>query len=77
MQTDFTPEILVKHLYNETSLLEAQAIRNALVQDETLQEKFKELQTAKTLLDENGGDEPDAETIKSILSYAKRGTVVV
>ncbi|MDB5226054.1 MAG: hypothetical protein JWN78_247 [Bacteroidota bacterium] len=71
MQTDFTPNILIKHLYNETNITEAASVRNALENDVSLQEEFNKLKEAKQALDENGG-EPSPTTIQNILDFSRQ-----
>ena len=72
MESNFTTQHLIKHLYNETSASEAAAIQNALANDEFLREEFDRLQEVKQALDESGGEEPGAKTIQMILEYSSQ-----
>ena len=72
MQRDFTPNILTKHLYNETNITEAASIRIALETDVSLQEEFNQLKEAKHALDENGGERPSRAAIRKILDYSRQ-----
>lgn len=71
MQQISTPELLVKHLYNETSAEEATTVDNALTNDSKLQEEFNELQTAKIALDEADGELPGVSVIEKIMTFSK------
>lgn len=70
MQQIFTPELLIKHLYNETTPAEARAIAVALRNDPSLQEEFRHLKETKYRLDESEGGEPGQSTIQKILVYS-------
>lgn len=70
MQQIFTSELLVKHLYNETTDSEAAAIENALANDANLQQEFKQLRATKNALDEDG-EAPSTSTIEKILAFSK------
>jgi hypothetical protein len=72
MQQTFTPELLVKHLYNETTPSEASAINHALANDTNLQQEFKQLQETKNALDEADGEAPGAYVIQKILAFSKK-----
>ena len=72
MQQTFTPELLVKHLYNETTPSEASAINHALANDMNLQQEFKQLQETKNALDEADGEAPDTSVIQKILAFSKK-----
>ncbi|MEZ5025514.1 MAG: hypothetical protein R2739_02955 [Chitinophagales bacterium] len=72
MQQIFTPELLVKHLYNETTTKEAEIINEAIAKNATLKQEFNRLQTAKNALNEDDGELPKASTIENILSYSKQ-----
>ena len=71
MQQTFTPELLVKHLYNETTEQESISVKEALANDETLQQEYSLLQKAKYALDETGGETPGSSVIESILTFSK------
>jgi hypothetical protein len=70
MQQIFTPELLIKHLYNETTPAEARAIAVALQNNPSLQEEFRHLEETKYRLDESEGGEPGQSTIQKILAYS-------
>ena len=72
MQQNSTSQLLVKHLYNETSASEASAVNNALANDATLGQEFKKLQETKSALDETDGEAPDASVIQKILAFSKK-----
>lgn len=72
MQQDFTPNILTKHLYNETNITEAALVRNALEFDVSLQEEFSKLKEAKQALDEDGRERPSRAVIRHILDYSRQ-----
>ncbi len=71
MQQNSTPELLVKHLYNETNATEAKSVQNSMESNPSLQQEFKSLQEAKYRLDETDGDEPGKSAISNILAYSK------
>ena len=72
MQQNFTREILVKHLYNETNETEANAVEAALKNDSSLQQEFAQLRHVKNKIDEDGGDSPSNDSIQKILNYSKQ-----
>ncbi|MBK6273990.1 MAG: hypothetical protein IPF58_04475 [Saprospirales bacterium] len=72
MQQNFTREILVKHLYNETNEHEAKVIETALRNDISLQQEFAQLRHVKNKIDEDGGDSPSNDSIQKILNYSKQ-----
>lgn len=72
MQRNSTPQLLIKHLYNETTASEASAVFHALQQDELLQQEYARLQEAKFALDDAGGDDPGFSTIRNILRYSEK-----
>lgn len=72
MQQNFTREILVKYLYNETNEVEAKTIETALLNDVSLQQEFAQLRHVKNKIDENGGDSPSSDSIQKILNYSKQ-----
>lgn len=71
MQPIFTPELLVKHLYNETNEQEAIAINRALATDVTIKQEFTSLQEARYALDEADGEIPGASVIEKIRAFSK------
>jgi len=72
MQQNFTPELLVKHLYNETNANETQLVENALEQNEAIRQEFKDIESAKLALDEADGHEPSKSIIDNILAFSKK-----
>jgi beta-galactosidase GanA len=72
MQQNFTREILVKYLYNETNEVEAKTIETALQNDVSLQQEFAQLRHVKNKIDEDGGDSPSSGSIQKILNYSKQ-----
>jgi hypothetical protein len=72
MQQISTSELLVKHLYNETTIEEATIVNKLLKDDSTIQEEFKQIQAAKYALDETDGYEPNKSVIDKILTYSKK-----
>ncbi len=72
MQQIFTPELLIQHLYNETSPEEAKAIDRALRNHPALQEEFSRLKEAKYQLDESEGDGPGKSVLQKILAYSRQ-----
>jgi hypothetical protein len=71
MEKDFTPQLLIKHLYNETTEPEKTAVEAALLANAELKNEFEQLQEAKYALDEAGGESPCAMSIHNILQYSK------
>lgn len=74
MQKNSTPELLVKHLYNETTNSEAILVNDALKNNIDLQEEFKQMQATKYALDDTDGNEPNKSVIENILNYSKKTT---
>ena len=72
MQQLFTPELLIRHLYHETTASEARTIDLALRNNPSLREEFRLLKEAKYKLDESEEDEPGKSTIQQILAYSKQ-----
>ena len=66
----FTPEDLVRYLYNETSPEITAAIEAALMEDWTLREKFEVLKSSAQTLDK-ALESPRTETILNVLNYAR------
>ncbi|PWT99372.1 MAG: hypothetical protein C5B52_10750 [Bacteroidetes bacterium] len=65
----FTPEDMIRYLYNETSAEETAAISLALETDWSLKEKFEILKRSIESLDRIQRS-PRAKAIESILRYA-------
>jgi hypothetical protein len=66
----FTPEDLVRYLYNETSPETTAAIEAALQEDWTLREKFEVLKASSQTLDK-ALESPRTEVILNVLNYAR------
>jgi hypothetical protein len=66
----FTPEDLVRYLYNETSPEITAAIEAALMEDWTLREKFEVLKSSSQTLDK-ALESPRTEVILNVLNYAR------
>jgi hypothetical protein len=66
----FTPEDLVRYLYNETSPETTAAIEAALLEDWTLREKFEVLKASSENLDK-ALESPRTEVILNVLNYAR------
>ncbi len=71
MQPNSTPELLVKHLYNETNTQEANSVKDALANDVNAEQEFSQLQAVKQALDETDGETPSVSVIQKILSFSK------
>lgn len=72
MQQISTPELLVKHLYNETDKEESTILQNALEQDSETAQTFKQMQEVKNALDEAGDETPGENVIRNILEFSKQ-----
>ena len=70
MEQDFTPQLLIKHLYNETNEAESLSVFQALENDPIVQQEFTQLKEAKQALDESGDNGPAKATIRNILEYS-------
>ena len=68
---NFTPEDLLRYLYNETSTSETAAIKAALETDWTLREKYEVITSAQNRL-EKLNMSPSQRSIDAILSYAEK-----
>ena len=67
-----TPDLLVKHLYNETDSEEATLLQHSLENDSKSTETYRQLQEAKAALDEADGETPGNSIIQNILEYSKQ-----
>jgi len=67
----FTPEELVRYLYNETSPAATAAIEEALQNDWTLREKLEVLRHASRELDHATLESPQPESLRKIMNYAR------
>jgi hypothetical protein len=66
----FTPEDLVRYLYNDASPETAAAIEAALLEDWTLREKLEVLKSSSENLDK-ALESPRTEVILKVLNYAR------
>jgi hypothetical protein len=66
----FTPEDLLRYLYNETSPQKAAAIEAALQEDWTLREKLEVFRASLTNLD-TIIESPRMEVILNVMAYAR------
>ncbi|MCC6583027.1 MAG: hypothetical protein IT271_04945 [Chitinophagales bacterium] len=71
MQQISTPELLIKHLYNETNATETGVVDAALAADATLHDEYAQLQETKYALDEADGQAPGASVIEKIMAFSK------
>jgi len=67
----FTPEDLVRYMYNDTTPEKAAAIEAALEEDWTLREKLEVLKNSAENLDKIM-ESPRTETILNVLNYARQ-----
>ena len=68
---NFTPEDLLRYLYNETSPAQAAEIKAALESDWSLREKFEVINSAQKKL-ETLKMSPSQQTLDSIMNYAEK-----
>jgi len=68
---NFTPEDLLRYLYNETSPSETAAIKAALESDWTLREKYEVIASAQNRL-EKLTMSPSQKSIDIVLNYAEK-----
>jgi hypothetical protein len=68
---NFTPEDLLRYLYNETSPSQTAEIKAALENDWSLREKFEVITSALKRL-ETLKMSPSQQTIDNILNYAEK-----
>ena len=71
MQQISTPELLVKHLYHETTQEEASKVESILASDAKLQQEYAQLQETKYALDEADGELPNANVLEKIMEFSK------
>ncbi len=67
---NFTPEDMIRYLYNEMTAAEAQTLTRALEADWSLKEKFEVLKLAMSSLDTLHFS-PRPKAIDAILEYAE------
>jgi len=72
MQQMSTLELLIKHLYHETTQQEAAFLRNELEHDKALAVSYEELQEIKNALDDAGGDRPGAHILRNVVEYSRQ-----
>jgi precorrin-6B methylase 1 len=70
MKQKFTPNHLVKYLYNENTASERLAIDEALTYDANLQEEYNELKAAHQQLSKVRFS-PSSSSIQNILKYSR------
>jgi hypothetical protein len=68
---NFTPEDLLRYLYNETSTKQTEEIKHALEKDWTLKEQYETIASGQTRL-EALKLSPRKKTIENILNYAEK-----
>ena len=69
MKHDFTPEDLVRFLYQETSPEETVLLQQALVNDQELNDQYVELKDGKNALP-TAAIRPSLSSIERILKYS-------
>jgi hypothetical protein len=74
--TKFTPEDLVRYLYNETSEQKAASIKAALQSDWNLRETYEKLANSLKNLSEVTFS-PRVETINKILEYGSKRRISI
>lgn len=68
----FTPNDLIRYVYQEMSEEESTKLAEALVFDDELMETYQKLRASKHILDtENVSFEPPRRAVDNILSYSK------
>ena len=70
----FTPEELIRYLYNETSIEKTAAIEAALREDWTLREKLEVLKASTQRLD-TIMESPRMEVLQRVMNYARETEV--
>ena len=70
MKQKFTPNHLIKYLYNENTASERLAIDEALTYDAKLQEEYNELKAAYQQLPK-ASFTPSSASIQNILKYSR------
>ena len=70
----FTPEELIRYLYNETSIEKTAAIEAALREDWTLREKLEVLKASTQRLD-TILESPRMEVLQRVMNYARETEV--
>jgi hypothetical protein len=68
---NFTPEDLLRYVYNETSIKQTAEIKNALEKDWTLKEQYEAIVSGQNRL-EALKLSPRKKTIENILNYAEK-----
>jgi hypothetical protein len=72
----FTPEDLLRYVYNETSTKQTAEIKNALEKDWTLKEQYEAIVSGQNRL-EALKLSPRKKTIENILNYAEKAITEV
>ena len=70
MTKTFTPDDLLRYLYEDTTIKETQEIETALLLDTRLQEELDQLRSEMNLLEE-WKPEPSKRCIDQIMEYAR------
>lgn len=76
MESIFTPELLVKFLYNETTPAKTLEIKQALLHDVELKQELEQMRFVKHAMEDFGSDNPSPESISAITAYAKQKEMV-
>ena len=76
MKQSFTQNLLVKYIYNETTIAEKFYVEEALNDDFKLYEDYEALYVAYTGLPK-AKFSPSPDTISNILSYSKQSSALV
>ncbi len=71
MTQSFTPELLIKYLYQETSASETLAVNDALHNDPDLLAEYEDLQRTAQYLPKVKF-QPSAKALQNILRYSNR-----
>lgn len=71
MKSNFTPEDLIAHLYNETKESDREAIENWLAENPERSAEFELLQKTKQALSTEKRISPSKSSIDIILEYAR------
>ncbi len=74
MKRKFTPNRLLRYIYNETSAIETLAIRNDLRSDRLMYEKYQEMVESYKAMPK-ATFSPSESTIQNILSYSALSAV--
>ncbi len=70
MQTDFTSQLLIRHLYHETTEIERQLLEEEFAKDHELNKQFLQLKEVLQELSQLKGEAPSRHSVRVILDYA-------